>query len=401
MSRIVFAWELGGSLGHIGNILPFARELKARGHEVSLILRELQNVATRLDQNLSVFQAPIFTSRPPTLPEPILNYSEMLLRNGYFNGDSLIGLVRAWRSLIELLECDLLVADHSPTALLAARSLGVAAVTLGSGFFVPPSVSPLPNFRPWMHPPLGRLQDSDEQLLLSMNTVLMSYDKPPLERVGDLFDISEKFFQTYSELDHYQQREKVKYWGRFTGISRGKDISWPEGDGKCVFVYMQSHMKPLEKVLEAISLLGLRAVVAVPGISEELKNKYASSKIFISVDPVKLSKQFLAQCDFAVGYGGHGMTIDMLKSGVPLLLFPDLIERTMVANNVEAMGAGICVLPNSPIDNYTSLMRTLVNFLGYRQRAEEFSKKYAGLDQEAQLQQIVLRMEEIASVGVS
>ena len=52
----------------------------------------------------------------------------------------------AWRQLLTLLNADLILADYAPTPLLAARCLQVPAVVLGTGFSVPPSVSPLPAF---------------------------------------------------------------------------------------------------------------------------------------------------------------------------------------------------------------------------------------------------------------
>jgi UDP:flavonoid glycosyltransferase YjiC (YdhE family) len=37
----MFTWELGGALGHLGNILPLARGLCDAGHRVYLALRDL------------------------------------------------------------------------------------------------------------------------------------------------------------------------------------------------------------------------------------------------------------------------------------------------------------------------------------------------------------------------
>ena len=40
MARIVFAWELGGHTGHVTTLMPIARALRARGHEVQFLLRD-------------------------------------------------------------------------------------------------------------------------------------------------------------------------------------------------------------------------------------------------------------------------------------------------------------------------------------------------------------------------
>lgn len=41
MSRILIAWELGADYGHISTFLPIALEMKRRGHEPILVLRDL------------------------------------------------------------------------------------------------------------------------------------------------------------------------------------------------------------------------------------------------------------------------------------------------------------------------------------------------------------------------
>ena len=41
MSRIVFAWELGENHGHLWRLLPIARQLQLRGHQVVFGLRSM------------------------------------------------------------------------------------------------------------------------------------------------------------------------------------------------------------------------------------------------------------------------------------------------------------------------------------------------------------------------
>ena len=60
MSRIAFAWELGSAYGHISGLLPFARKLKQRGHDVALIVRELHNAGNLHNDGIPILQAPIW-----------------------------------------------------------------------------------------------------------------------------------------------------------------------------------------------------------------------------------------------------------------------------------------------------------------------------------------------------
>lgn len=42
MSRILFAWELGGGYGHLGPFRPIAEALLAQGHELTLAVRDVE-----------------------------------------------------------------------------------------------------------------------------------------------------------------------------------------------------------------------------------------------------------------------------------------------------------------------------------------------------------------------
>jgi UDP:flavonoid glycosyltransferase YjiC (YdhE family) len=86
----------------------------------------------------------------------------------------------------------------------------------------------------------------------------------------------------------------------------------------------------------------------------------------------------------------------MLLEGVPLLLLPTHLERFLLATRVAAMGAGVAVNPESPSPDYTAVIRDMLDIPGYRDKAGQFAKKYAGFDQNRQQEDIVARIEEIA-----
>ncbi len=75
MATILFAWELGGGMGHLTNIAPLARHLAQQGHEVAVALRDLSRAAIVFPgDDVQILQAPTkvrIDSRhiesPPTL----------------------------------------------------------------------------------------------------------------------------------------------------------------------------------------------------------------------------------------------------------------------------------------------------------------------------------------------
>jgi UDP:flavonoid glycosyltransferase YjiC (YdhE family) len=175
----------------------------------------------------------------------------------------------------------------------------------------------------------------------------------------------------------------------------GQEVSWPDGEGKHVFVYLEPQSRDFTNVLEAIVVLGLRAIVSAPGISDDLRRKYENQRIIVSTKPFRLDK-LLAGCDLAIGYAGHGMTVGMLMAGVPLLLLPTQLERFLLAMRVAAMGAGIAVNPETPPPDYVTVIRSMLDAPGYHENARLFAKKYADFDQNEQQENIVARIEEIA-----
>jgi len=400
MSRIALVWELGTSYGHISALLLFARKLRQRGHEVVLVLRELHNASGILGDGIPLLQSPIWLPQLTGLPEPPLNYSEILMRYGYFHADGLAGLVGAWRSLFALHGSDTVVADHSPTALLAARSMGLAAATLGSGFYCPPRRTPMPNMRAWLDVPRERLEHSDALVLNSMNKVLARYKVKPLASVGELFAIEENFICTFAGLDHYPQREPVKYWGACWNVDTGQEVAWPDGSGKRVFVYLEPHQRDFAGVLEAVAALGLRAIVCAPGVSDDMRRRYENPRTLVSSNLFRLDR-LLAECDLFIGYAGHGMTATMLMAGVPLLLLPTQLERFLLATRVASMGAGIAVNPDAPPPDYPALIRMMLDVPGYREQARQFATKHADFDQNEQQENIVTRIEEIAIAAIA
>jgi hypothetical protein len=149
LSRFLFAWELGSGYGHLGPFLAIARALLDRGHELTVAARDVERAHVAFGaRGVAIVQAPLCTKSYSGLSEPPLNYAEILMRYGYLDAPLLRGLLRAWRGLLDMSGADLLIADHAPTALLAARGMGARRVAMGNPFTIPPPMNPTANMRP-------------------------------------------------------------------------------------------------------------------------------------------------------------------------------------------------------------------------------------------------------------
>ena len=162
MSKLFYAWEFGANYGHVGAFLPLARALRARGHDIRCAVARAGATAQLLaDEGFAWLQAPS-TRETPRDGQP-LSYNDILLRFGYGRAEDLLGLMLGWRELLQSAGAQLVLADHAPTAILAARTLGLPVMLYSSAFCVPPRQQPLPNMRPWLALPAGKLEALETQ----------------------------------------------------------------------------------------------------------------------------------------------------------------------------------------------------------------------------------------------
>jgi UDP:flavonoid glycosyltransferase YjiC (YdhE family) len=97
--------------------MPLARELRQAGHEVHWAVTQPAAVGDFLAKDGFTWLAAPSTAEA-SRPGPPLTYADILLRYGYAESKALLGLVGAWRELMRLTGARLVLADHSPTALL-------------------------------------------------------------------------------------------------------------------------------------------------------------------------------------------------------------------------------------------------------------------------------------------
>ena len=401
--RVFYAWELGTDLGHLLRFLAPALRLRERGHEVLFAVRDLSNAESTLGHHgFALMQAPIWIANT-ILPNPPLSYAEIILRYGFINYPGLKALVKAWRELYRHARPGLVLADHSPTALLAARSMGVRHAPIGSGFFNPPMVKPLPSMRSWVKAPQKRLEQADAAATHIANRVIADLGGEPLGSLADLFRADENFLCTFEELDHYDHRGPAHYWGPTFEMEQGAELAWPAGEGKRVFAYLKARHSDFPVMLEALAGCGHRVLAYTPGIGKEQLEKYRSPRMLLSREPLKL-KRILKDSDLVVCHAGPGTVTGALLSGVPLLLVPTQLEQYLTCRRVKQLGAGLFVEMQQkkakagektvPPD-YAGLIKRLLAEPEFRARARDFAKKYASFSQSAQAVALATRIEQL------
>jgi UDP:flavonoid glycosyltransferase YjiC (YdhE family) len=389
MARIELAWELGGNLGHVSVLLPIALALKDRGHEVRLFLREIAPARDfpGADQVASE-GAPIWVG-PTPYPNPI-NFGQILLNFGYANPSQLEPLIEAWRE--RLSGADLIVSHCSPSALIAARTLGIQSVEISQGFHVPPAAFPTPALREWESVPIPALQAADLQSLEAINAALSRHSSAPLRTLGDLYS-SRSVLLTYPEIDTYVNRSDAQYVGIVPTGESGAVPVWPAGSGPRVFAYVYSHYVGLPNLLAALAELDVPTLAFCRDIDPGLKARYQSSTLRFSDAPMSVSAM-VPQSDLVICHANHQMTAQALLAGKPLLLLPTQVEQMLIARRVERIGAGVTVAPVSPTSDFALPLAILAEGKGHAECARAFAARYDRLDRAAMLAGIADRCEQ-------
>jgi hypothetical protein len=415
MSRFLFAWELGSGLGHLGRAVAVAQALRAAGHAPALALRDLRGLAAvKPGPDISVWQAPVCMHRYDGLQEPPLNYAEMLMRFGYLDKDLLLGLMRGWRELALTTRADIIVADHAPSAILAARIMGLRCAVLGNAFTVPPMVTPTPNMRPWLELPPGRLANSDRSVLDAVNQVLTASGAPVLAHLHELFDVDDIVITNFRELDHYAAQRPASDLARMTfggPIGANTDSapapSWPaeagaHGDQR-IFAYLKQNYPHLRATLGALAACGRPCVIYGLGAGNAAAPPRAPNLAF-SPQPIDVAK---AGEGCAIGICHAGTTsATLLQQGRPQLLLPMQLEQFLAGRRIAELGAALAINPEDKQPDIAGMLGRLLAEPQFAERAAEFAARYRDWSPDRIIANAVTRLvsaangERITSAGL-
>lgn len=388
------AWELGGGFGHVARFAALAKGLRKESR-VYLALRDVTLAGlVEAGDGVSVLQAPLWLPEAIGLPEAA-SYPELLFRAGFLDPDRLAPVARAWRALFDFARPDLLLVDHAPTALLAARGAAMRRAIIGTGFFCPPLISPLPAFRTWEKQPQGRLEQAEAIALASANRVLDALGAPPLPRLADLFDVDENFLTTWPELDHYSQRPAgTRYWGPEGLLHEGAAAAWPQGAQARVFAYLQSGFAQTPTVLEALAAAPVRTLAYARGLAPATRARFESARLAISAEPVRID-QACAEADLLVSNAGSGTVCAFLQAGKPVILMPTHAEQYLFAMRVAQTGAGVLLDAPAVRHRLPKLVREMTGDSPERRAAQALAQRHAGCDIAGTIDRVVARCREL------
>jgi UDP:flavonoid glycosyltransferase YjiC (YdhE family) len=400
VSRILLAWELGSNLGHLSRLLPLARRFKAHGHDVIVVARDLAHAAQVLGPvGIPFIQAPQ-SKRLPRIDTQPASYADLLTFHGWADAPGLWGLVQAWATVFRMVMPHVVVIDHSPTALLAARVTGTPCALIGTGFEIPPARQPLPTFPGFPGATLENALKAESQALENANRVLEVLRGPPLRALSDVFEIEQRWLTTFPELDQYGARASERYVGPIGEVSDGQRVEWPSGYTRRIFAYLRADTPDVGSMVSALKSAAAAVVCYGPGLSPQLADALRRPGAIVSGRPLDL-RSLLPEASLFVSYSPAGTVTQTLLRGVPQLLAPAHVEAQLTAQRVQCMGAGLTLGTGQTEAIIKATLDGVLGTFAFKARAAAFAEKYRAYDAAREADLVADGIEAIASRHVA
>jgi len=330
LSRVLLAWELGGNLGHVVALLGLARGLRERGHQVLFAMRDLSNAAMLAREGFSFVPAPSpWHQRKPTLYP---SYVAMLEGEVFPSANATLVAALAWRSIMRAAGAELVVADHAPVAMLAARALKLRTAAFGVPFSIPIAGQDLPVFAD-----KHASQVEEQRLLKRLNSVLTALGAPSMERASDLYRADATMVRCLPEVDCFGPRSDDAYAMMPAGDAGDAIPEWPKADGPRALVYLKAgpDVKP---VLQALASSGLSTIAYIGGLAR--RDTPLKRPGMLVTNTLFKSSALTPQADLVICNRNAGTVTGALLAGKPVLMLPQYMEQALTARRVVDAGAG-------------------------------------------------------------
>ncbi|MFA7404236.1 MAG: nucleotide disphospho-sugar-binding domain-containing protein [Pelobacteraceae bacterium] len=393
MMRFLFAWEQGGNLGHLSVMLPIAHTLRERGHDILFAVKEVGTSHHFLDgKGFNYIQSPVPIGLKKSRCEAA-SFADVLDEAGF--GDAIIlgGMIRAWQTVIALYKPDVILSQHAPAVILAAGLFGIPCLKLGMGFESPPDISPYPCFRPWLSLTRDELLNTENRLLDNVNRVRNIFGGSPLASLHQAVRADVSLQAVLPELAHYPDRKNGRYIGPLFITEEGEAVQWAGVREQRIFVYLRSEVET-SFIIEALDTCGAEVIAYIPGLADELKEKYGKETMRFASDKANLSG-LLPEMTLIIHNANLGTMSAALLSGVPSLCIPTTIEQWMNSCNLERIGAGIGLRRDQLAVRFAASLNTMFSEQSYKDKAVEISKKYSGYDQKQVVNRLANTLEKM------
>ena len=358
MAKFMFTMMPANDLGLPTRLVPIARALADRGHDVAVF--NPAPAPARLIDDAGLANLPI-PSR--ALPTPVFDFAqvsaswdaEQMFATLYGDEEYVRAATNLHVDVVRDFGPDVVVDSFGLLTCLAARILEVPLATVLQGNFHPAS----DGFLWWK----GERPAGLPSAVAVINKVAAEHGVAPVARCVDLLAGDLSLIVGTPETDPLPATAAVRYvgpiiWQRgnatlpdwVTTLSRDKPVIWVYS-GNPRYGSVPTRLDSVVVIRAAIAALGdsPAQVVLTTGYQEVPKDIGTLPSNFHHAAYLP-GRAMAERCDLMVHHGGHSSVMTGLSAGTPAVIIPTITERESNARRVVALGAGEIVLPVDGVD---------------------------------------------------
>jgi hypothetical protein len=339
MSRRIFiAWEIGGGRGHVVHLAAVAQALARRGFRNTAYLAHMEHAEELAPFCERVSQGPVPAYQPPSRALHNPRYGEWLASHHFDDSAVIRSQIERWRALIDAERPVLVLAEQSPNAILAARTLGLPVVQVGV-----PATAPPPEM-PFYPPSLSEEEEplySEATLRDAINEAIGDYGLPPLSSLPEIYTCDDQIVASIGLLDSYARWRRQRRVPPVTGEWRDPG----ERRREELFVYLSTFDRSDPVILTAVASAKVPTRVVVAA-NLPIAVTAASWRGAIVEDRPLAPGEIARSARVLLHAGNHGMSCMGLRAGLPQVMLAGQIEHVFDGRAIAGAGAGLVVERN-------------------------------------------------------
>jgi UDP:flavonoid glycosyltransferase YjiC (YdhE family) len=369
MLGALLAWEGGSGRGHVVPLRTIAEAVSDRfTFDAALCKLEHKN-------ELAAFCEPV---QGPWLPysgeyrksqgnPAAATWGEFLADIGFRRPEILRESIGWWQGVMRECDISLVIGDHAPCALLAARGLGIPSVAIGGGYWLPPS-----NMKtfPVLLPRYSRFLYDEAETVDIINSVVPEFGIPKLQRLPEVYAASDQLVFSLDMLDPYIEWRTQPALPPIIG---GAVEPAPGGDE--IFIYFSTTEKSDPRLMEAIGNLGVPVRAFIPGIDDNAAENLTRRGVIVerSAVPVDLIAK---RSRLMVNAAQHGTLCLGLGAGLPQVAVPQQREQVYNAEAAERRGVLVNVEKRDrDAERFRSIVLDAYEDAGMARRAADLAEE--------------------------
>lgn len=334
--RALIAWEIGGGRGHVVHLAAIAAALTARGFSCIAYLVHMEHADEIAPHCDDVRQGPYFPYRTPGEHlKPSSRYGDWLGLHHFDEPQVVRTSIERWRGVIEEHNPAIMVAEQSPGAILAARSMGVPVVHVGVPVTTPPPQ--MPDYPSYVPEQQEALYDQTK-LRDAINEAILDYGLPSLPALPAIYTADDEVVATLNLLDRYRDWRTRPRVPPTVG-------AWSEPGERLreeAFIYLSTSDRFDPVIITAIATLDLPRRVMIAANAPLPVGIMRWRNVVLQEQPMPAG-EIARRARVLVHAGNHGMSCLGLRAGLPQVTLSGQPEHIYDGRQIAQMGGGLTV----------------------------------------------------------